>query len=89
MNAKATKHIPERKCAGCQGRFPKASLVRILRTPEGGVLLDLTGKTSGRGAYICKSAVCLAKARKTGFIERSLKCSVPSEVYERIAGELI
>ena len=64
-------------------------LVRILRTPEGEVVLDLTGKKSGRGAYICKSEKCLAKARKTGFVERSLKCSVSAEVYDRIAGELI
>ena len=89
MNTAAIKHVPERKCAGCQGRFPKNSLVRILRTPEGEVVLDLTGKKSGRGAYICKSAGCLAKARKTGFIERSLKCSVSSEIYEKISGELI
>ena len=89
MKDTAMKHVPERKCAGCQGRFPKSALVRILRTPSGEVVLDTTGKLSGRGAYICKSEKCLAKARKSGYVERSLKCSVSDEVYSKISGELL
>ena len=89
MRSQAEKRYPERKCSGCGGRFPKGELVRILRTPDGSVTLDTTGKLSGRGSYICKSEKCLNKARKSGHIERSLKCSVSEEIYSRIIGELL
>ena len=68
--------------------MPKAELVRVLRTPEGEVVLDLTGKKSGRGAYICKKASCLKKAQKSKRIETSLECPIPSEVYERMEEEI-
>ncbi len=83
-----TKRIPERKCIGCQGRFPKPMLVRVLRTPDGEVLLDLTGKKSGRGAYICKNSSCLKKARKAKRLESALECNIPDEIYERMEEEL-
>ena len=60
----------------------------MLRTPEGEIVLDLVGKKSGRGAYICKNATCLKKARKGRRIEASLECSIPDEVYERMEEEL-
>ena len=88
MSTVKVKKIPERRCVGCGQHFPKNSLVRVLRTPEGEIVLDLTGKKSGRGAYICKSAVCLAKARKSGRIASSLECSIPEEVYVRLEGEI-
>ena len=78
------KKIPIRKCSGCGEHFPKNDLVRVLRTPEGEVILDLTGKCSGRGAYICKRLDCLKKARKTKRIETALACSVSDEVYDRM-----
>ena len=82
------KKIPERRCVGCAGHFPKNSLIRILRTPEGEIILDESGKKSGRGAYICKSAACLAMARKARRLERSLECSIPAEVYDRLSEDL-
>lgn len=82
------KKIPTRRCLGCGEHFPKKTLIRVLRTPTGEVVLDLVGKMSGRGAYICKNPVCLKKARKSRRIESSLECSIPDEVYERMEEEL-
>ena len=82
------RKIPTRRCTGCGEHFPKNTLIRILRTPEGEVILDLTGKKSGRGAYICKNAACLKKARKTRRIETSLECHISDEIYEKMEEEL-
>ena len=82
------KKIPVRRCVGCGEHLPKAELVRVLRTPEGEVVLDLTGKKSGRGAYICKKAQCLKKARKSRRIEASLECSIPDAVYDKMEEEI-
>ena len=87
-NKPSVKKIPVRRCVGCGEHLPKAELVRVLRTPEGEVILDLTGKKSGRGAYICKKASCLKKARKSRRIESSLECSIPEEVYDRMEEEI-
>ena len=82
------KKIPQRQCLGCNEHKPKAELLRVLRTPEGEIVLDFTGKRSGRGAYICKSVSCLSKARKSHRIERNLECPIPDEVYDRLEREL-
>ena len=82
------RKTPIRKCTGCGEHFPKSVLVRVLRTPEGEVVLDLTGKKSGRGAYICKKAQCLKKAQKSRRIETSLECSIPQDVYQRMEEEI-
>ena len=82
------KKIPVRRCVGCGEHFPKGELVRVLRTPEGEVVLDLSGKKSGRGAYICKKAACLKKARKSKRIESSLECSIPDAVYDIMEEEI-
>ncbi len=82
------KKIPERRCTGCAGHFPKNTLIRVLRTPDGEIVLDTTGKRSGRGAYICKNAECLKKARKAKRLESSLECVIPDEVYEKMEEEL-
>ena len=79
---------PIRRCTGCGEHFPKTSLIRIVRTPESEIVLDETGKKSGRGAYICKSVSCFKKARKAKRIETSLECSIPEEVYDRLEEEL-
>lgn len=79
---------PVRRCTGCGEHFPKKELIRVLRTPEGDIVLDETGKKSGRGAYICKNAECLKKARRQKRIESSLECSIPNEVYDRLQEEL-
>lgn len=88
MNDKIQKKIPTRRCTGCGEHFPKNTLVRILRTPGGEIILDLTGKVSGRGAYICKNASCLKKARKGSRLENSLECSIPEEIFQRLTEEL-
>ncbi|MBQ7898183.1 MAG: YlxR family protein [Clostridia bacterium] len=78
------KKLPERKCLGCMESFPKPSLIRVVRTPEGEITLDATGKKSGRGAYICKSAECLKKAIKAKRLERAFECQIPDEVLEAL-----
>ena len=80
--------MPSRRCVGCGEHFPKNTLIRVLRTPEGEIVLDLTGKRSGRGAYICKSINCYRRAVKSKKLELSLECSIPSEVYSRMEEEL-
>ena len=86
--ADAVRKIPTRRCTGCGEHFPKNTLIRVLRTPDGEVLLDLTGKKSGRGAYICKNPACLKKARKSRRIETSLDCHISDELYEKMEEEL-
>ena len=76
------KKIPLRMCTGCGEMKPKKELVRVVRSKEGEISLDLTGRKAGRGAYVCRSLDCLKKARKTRRIERSLDCQIPDEVYD-------
>ena len=85
---KPIRKAPTRRCTGCGEHFPKNTLIRVLRTPSGEITLDLTGKMSGRGAYICKNTACFKKARKSGRIGQSLECAIPEEVYERMEQEL-
>ena len=82
------KKIPMRRCVGCMEQRPKRELIRVVRSPEGEISLDTTGKKSGRGAYLCPAPACLAKARKARRLERALECEIPDEVYERIEKEL-
>ena len=82
------KKQPTRRCTGCAEHFPKGSLIRVVRSPEGEISLDPTGKKSGRGAYICKSSACLKKARRARRLETSLECSIPDSVYARLEEEL-
>ena len=76
------KKIPMRMCIGCHENKPKKELIRIVKSPEGEISLDFTGKKAGRGAYLCKDAVCLELARKQHRIEKSFSCQVDSNVYE-------
>ena len=82
------KKIPQRKCVGCSEMKNKNELIRIIKTPEGEITLDSTGKKNGRGAYICANPSCLQKARKTRGIERSLKVVIPDEVFENLDKEM-
>ena len=82
------RKTPERQCMGCNERFPKNALLRVVRDPEGNVSLDFTGKKSGRGAYICKNAACLKKAQKTKRLSRVLECEIPDEVFAKMEEEL-
>ncbi len=87
-NGLTVKKQPVRRCTGCGEHFPKKELIRVVRTPDGEIVLDETGKKSGRGAYICKRAECLKKARKAKRIESALECSIPDDVYEKMQEEL-
>lgn len=82
------RKTPERQCLGCNEHRPKSELLRVVRTPDGEVVLDFTGKKSGRGAYICRNVSCLKKARKSKRIDRSLDVTIPEEVYDRMEREL-
>ena len=82
------KKIPERRCSGCQKPFPKKDLLRVVRSPEGEVSLDFTGKKSGRGAYVCRNVSCFSKARKAKRFEHSLGVAIPDEVYDLLESEL-
>lgn len=82
------KKIPLRKCTGCNEMKPKKELVRVVRSPENEISLDLTGKKNGRGAYICRNAECLKKAQKSKRIERSFECAIPDEIFEAMEREL-
>lgn len=82
-----TKKIPLRQCIGCGEMKVKKEMIRVIKTPEDNITLDATGKKNGRGAYICKSSECLLKAVKSKGLERSLKVSIPREVYEEIERE--
>ena len=81
------KKIPLRQCIGCREMKPKRDLLRILRTPEGELLLDDTGKKNGRGAYLCRDIQCFAKARKSKALERSFQMGSGQEIYERLEKE--
>ena len=83
-----TKKIPMRMCLGCGEMKPKRELIRVVKSKEGDISLDLTGKKSGRGAYICKSVECFEKARKARKFERSLSCMISEDIYNSMEGEL-
>lgn len=83
-----TKKIPMRMCLGCGEMKPKKELVRAVKTKEGEISLDLTGKKSGRGAYICKSRECFDKARKARRFEKEFSCKIEEEVYDSMEKEL-
>ena len=82
------KKIPMRMCTGCGQMKPKKELVRVVKSPEGEISLDLMGKKPGRGAYVCRSADCLKAARKARRLERAFSCQISAELYERMEEEL-
>lgn len=84
----AERKIPLRKCLGCSQMMDKRTLVRIVRSKEGVISVDLTGKMPGRGAYICKDAECLKKAQKAKRLERAFSTEIEPEIYERLRAEL-
>ncbi len=86
--APVKKKIPERRCIGCGEKHPKPELLRVVRSPDGVVSVDLTGKKSGRGAYVCRSAMCLKKAIKKGQLARNLECEIPDSVASRLSSEI-
>ena len=77
-----------RQCIGCQEMKSKKEMIRVIRTPEGEICIDVTGRKNGRGAYICHDMECLKKAVKNHGIERSLKMQIPEDVYKRLEEEM-
>ena len=82
------RKIPLRMCTGCGEHKPKRELVRVVKSPEGEISLDITGKKPGRGAYICPCADCLIKAKKARRLEKAFSCQIPDEIYAAMEEEL-
>lgn len=82
------KKIPMRMCTGCGEMKPKRELIRVVKSPEGEIALDRTGRLPGRGAYVCPNPECLQKARKTRRLERVFSSAIPEEVYDALEKEL-
>lgn len=78
------KKNPQRMCIGCQKMFDKKDLLRIVKTPEGEIIIDPTGKKAGRGAYICSSKECLEKSLETRRLDKAFKMRVPENLYENL-----
>ncbi len=81
------KKIPMRQCVGCGEMKSKKEMMRVLKTAEDEIILDMTGKKNGRGAYLCMNSDCLKKARKSKGLERSFKMSIKEEVYDALEKE--
>ena len=82
------RKIPLRRCTGCMEMRNKKELIRIVHNNENEIFLDETGKKNGRGAYVCKSSECLAKAIKNKGLERSFSCAIPKEIYDILKIEM-
>ena len=78
------KKIPMRRCLATNQSFPKKDLLRIVRTPEGEIKVDLTGKLNGKGAYLSRSMEALQIARKKKVFDRALETEIPEEIYQEI-----
>lgn len=83
-----TKREVKRMCVGCGEMFDKKELIRVVKSPQSEVSLDLTGKKNGRGAYVCNNPECLKKARKRKSIERSFSMKIEDEVYDKMEEEI-
>lgn len=81
------KKIPMRQCIGCGQMKEKSEMIRVLKTTDGNIILDITGKKNGRGAYFCNQKVCFQKAQKIKGLERSLKMGISKDVYESLERE--
>lgn len=85
---KQQKKIPMRMCLGCNEMISKREMIRVVKSKDGEISLDLTGKKSGRGAYICRKAECFRKARKAHRFEKSFSCAISEELYDGMEREL-
>lgn len=82
------KKIPLRMCVGCMEMKPKTELIRVVKEPQGNVILDATGKKNGRGAYVCRCGACLERAIKAKKLERTFSMAIPDEVYQSLKREI-
>lgn len=78
------RKVPLRKCVSCQQMKAKQELIRIVKTPDNDIVIDLTGKKSGRGAYLCQSKECVEEAQKNRSLERALKHAIDKNIYEQL-----
>lgn len=81
------KKQPERTCIACRTKHAKKDLIRIVKSSNGEISLDFTGKKSGRGAYVCPTLACIEKAVTSKALNRAFQCNVPLDVYEKLKGE--
>ena len=79
-----SKKIPMRRCLGCMESKPKNELIRIVKTKDGELFIDKTGKQNGRGAYFCDSKECLEKAIKSARIEKEFEMKISKEIYDNL-----
>jgi predicted RNA-binding protein YlxR (DUF448 family) len=82
------KKVPQRMCTGCMEMKPKKELIRVVRSSEGDISVDLTGKKNGRGAYVCKNIECLEKAFKAKRLQKNLESQISEEIYDRLRDEI-
>ena len=82
------KKIPMRQCVGCREMKPKKDLVRVVKSPEGTISMDLRGKAPGRGAYVCRSRECLRRAVKSGALARGFETTSPQELYQQLEQQM-
>ena len=82
------KKIPQRQCTGCREMKNKTDMIRVIRTPEGDIRIDETGKMNGRGAYICRSLSCLKASLGNHGLERSLHTRIPGEICQQLEEEM-
>ena len=83
-----SKKVPLRQCVGCGQMKSKKEMMRVIKTAEGDIVLDVTGRKNGRGAYLCKQEECLKMAMKNKGLERSFKMQIPKEMYETLEEEM-
>ena len=88
MKVVKPKKVPQRKCVGCETLKDKKALIRIVRSPEGEISLDKTGKKAGRGAYVCPDKECMTKAVKGKRLDKALDKTISQDVYEMLLKEL-
>lgn len=84
-----TKKEIKRMCVGCGEMFDKRELIRVVKSPEGEISIDLTGKKNGRGAYICNNPECLKKAKKRKSLERAFSVKISDEIYSKMEEEIL
>lgn len=82
------KKVPMRMCVGCREMKPKKELLRVVRSPEGAVSIDVTGRKPGRGAYVCRNAECMKRALKQKQLERAFECPLGEETHASLLKEL-
>lgn len=83
------RKIPLRKCVACQEMMPKKELIRVVKTPQDEVFIDLSGKKSGRGAYLCGKLECFKLAKKSKALDRALKHEVGIAVYDQLEHDFV